>query len=276
LIEEKIIVHFETTVNPQRIGYDIYKTFIRIENDRPKVAEFVSHLKAHPRMAWIALCEGSWDIILCMYAKTATEFHDMHVQLLSEFNPVILNFSSYTLIRTKMYKRGYFAARRSAHVVLGGDATPAEIDGIDLGILRAIGAHARLPATDIARKLKLTPAIVQSRIQRLERLEIISGYRIELNIAKLGMIFFKTQFFLRSYDLDLRKQFQEFCELNPYISCYTEQIGDCNVEIELHVPTHAIYSGVIDEIRARYSKFIKTFNTLLISESWYSWLPRDI
>ena len=110
----------------------------------------------------------------------------------------------------------------------------------------------------------------------MEASGIISGYRLEIDLAKIGMLFFKTQFFLRNYELSLRQQFIEYCRTNPHIINYIEQVGDCNLEIELEVNDYEQYCEIIDEVRGEYSKLVRNYQTMLIRKSVRYPLPSEL
>lgn len=275
LIDEGVIKYFGTTFNPQRLGFQIYKTFLRTETNLSKLAELNRHLEQHPRIAWLARCEGEWDIVFCLYARTADEFHAMHTTLLSDFNPVVLNFSSYCLTNVKMYERGYLQrATEKGFRPLAGGFSPVELSALDWKVMQKLHREARLPTVEIARLLRVSNPSVAASIARLEELGIITGYGVTLDSEKLGTLFFKAQFYLRDYSADLRERFEAFCDSHPEVTCYTEQIGDCNLEVELHVDEHSKYFKLIEEIRIEFTRLIRNFKTIIIQHADYWWLPR--
>ena len=60
------------------------------------------------------------------------------------------------------------------------------IDLIDQKILRELCADARLPVAELGRRIKLSPSATAERVRRLENLELIRGYRAEINLQALG------------------------------------------------------------------------------------------
>lgn len=60
------------------------------------------------------------------------------------------------------------------------------IDEIDREILDLLRADARRTIADIAARVNLSSAPVKRRIERLERLGVISGYTVVLDQAKIG------------------------------------------------------------------------------------------
>ncbi|HAI58278.1 MAG TPA: AsnC family transcriptional regulator [Xanthomonadaceae bacterium] len=64
--------------------------------------------------------------------------------------------------------------------------TPA-LDRTDLAILRALQAHGRLANVELAERVNLSPSACLRRVQRLEAEGVITGYRADVDAAKLGL-----------------------------------------------------------------------------------------
>lgn len=61
-----------------------------------------------------------------------------------------------------------------------------EIDNVDRKILEILQKDARTPYLEIARKLIVSGGTIHQRIERLKKLGIIKGSKIELDYKKLG------------------------------------------------------------------------------------------
>jgi DNA-binding Lrp family transcriptional regulator len=61
-----------------------------------------------------------------------------------------------------------------------------EVDGIDLGLLRALSEDATQPASVLGQEFGLSQPATWRRIQRLEKAGIISGRRLDLDREALG------------------------------------------------------------------------------------------
>ena len=58
-----------------------------------------------------------------------------------------------------------------------------QIDGADRALIAALRENARAPAAVLARRLGLSRTTVQSRLERLERAKVITGYTVKLSEA---------------------------------------------------------------------------------------------
>ena len=60
------------------------------------------------------------------------------------------------------------------------------MDAIDLKLLSLLQRNARMPLKNLAEQVYLSSPATAARLERLEREGIISGYRAEINLKKLG------------------------------------------------------------------------------------------
>jgi Lrp/AsnC family leucine-responsive transcriptional regulator len=62
----------------------------------------------------------------------------------------------------------------------------AEIDDLDLALLRALAVDARQSQRALGRAIEMSPPAVADRLARLERSGVIRGYRADIDWAALG------------------------------------------------------------------------------------------
>ena len=63
---------------------------------------------------------------------------------------------------------------------------PADLDDLDLALLRALADDARQSQRALARQIEMSPPAVADRLARLERSGAIRGYRVDIDWAALG------------------------------------------------------------------------------------------
>lgn len=66
------------------------------------------------------------------------------------------------------------------------NVVPTKIDKMDQKLLSILSSEARIPVTELARRVSLSKTPVQARIKRLEEAGIILGYRAQLDPVSLG------------------------------------------------------------------------------------------
>jgi Lrp/AsnC family leucine-responsive transcriptional regulator len=63
---------------------------------------------------------------------------------------------------------------------------PANLDSIDIALLDALQANARLPVVELAKRANLSPTPCTLRIRKLEQDGVITGYHARLKPSALG------------------------------------------------------------------------------------------
>lgn len=60
------------------------------------------------------------------------------------------------------------------------------LDSVDWALLTELQQNARISYTELGRRVGLTPPAVIERVRRLEDSGVISGYRVDLNMDRIG------------------------------------------------------------------------------------------
>ena len=98
-------------------------------------------------------------------------------------------------------------------------------DLIDRKILQELSADARLPVAELGRRIRLSPSATAERVRRLESLELIRGYRAEINLQALG--FSITAFVRLTCDGNRYRPFLKFiATLDAVQECHHLTGGD--------------------------------------------------
>ena len=74
--------------------------------------------------------------------------------------------------------------------------TNYHIDNIDLKILRILSKNAKMPYTEVAKKVLVSGGTVHVRMKKLENMGVVKGTRLQINYAKLG---YKMKLFMGIY-----------------------------------------------------------------------------
>ena len=276
LVERGVILRFTTSVNPYKFGRVIYKTYVQLENNKKKIQRLVEHLEAHPGVYWFAECEGTWDLMFALYGKSPKDFHSAQSAILSNFSDIVVNFSVYTIVEALFFRKNYLRGIGTGSFPFGGEPEHYALTELDFNLLKLLSQDSRQSAVALAEQLNTTPAIVRGHIEKLEKLGVIVGYRVELNLPEIGMLYLKAQVHLRSYDAKMEEMLREYCKMNPHIILLIRQIGDCRIELEFEVFSREQYNQFVDDIRERFSKHIRRLDTITMKYERYKWMPFDI
>lgn len=81
-----------------------------------------------------------------------------------------------------------------------------KLDKKDLQILNLLDWNARMPITQIAKKVQLNKDVIRYRIKNLEEQKIITGYYSLIDISKLGYLTFRGYVSFVDVDLKIEKE----------------------------------------------------------------------
>ena len=107
----------------------------------------------------------------------------------------------------------------------------AEIDELDLKILKLLEENGRLAFMDIAKKLRLSESTIRKRIQALKDNGVIKRFTVEIDPAKIGL----NTVAIVGIDVDppkLLEVAQKLCEFKE-IRCVATSTGDHMIMTEI-------------------------------------------
>lgn len=122
------------------------------------------------------------------------------------------------------------------------------LDTTDDRILTLLQLDARRSASEIGRRVSLSPAAAKRRIDRLEEIGVITGYRATIDYAKLGgqiEAFAELRFEGSTQVGDIEKTFADFPEM---VEAFTTA-GDPDALVRLRVRDLEHLRQAIDRVR---------------------------
>jgi DNA-binding Lrp family transcriptional regulator len=273
LIELGIIRGTTVVVDLYKLGFSIFKTYLKIQNNKKEVDRFLKALRAHKRVFWIAICDGNCDLTISIAAKSPFEFYQIQSEIFSEHSSLIIDFYVTTLAGVWAYRKKYLYKPGTRYFFFGGEPGAAQLDPLNYKLLNLLSENARLSINELADKTSTTPATVKSRLEKLERDKIVLGYRLEIDRRRMGYAFWKAQLVLQSHRLTDLEALKNHCNTHPNITYLVQQIGTYKIELELEVASYEQYFKIIEELRERFSHLIRNVEMMLIKDEIYKWLP---
>ncbi|MFA5930378.1 MAG: Lrp/AsnC family transcriptional regulator [Candidatus Micrarchaeia archaeon] len=247
-----VITGYTAIVDMARLGYMSFRIYLKFRQTTMKEAmRIVEFIKKLPNVWTITLLHGKWDLAVFIGTKNANEVHAAWDPLMERYKERIAgyNFALYAPIYNS--NRTFFLDREMPIVTREyGAGVPEEIDGTDQAIIRAYAPHARQSVLQVARRLKLAPETVRRRIASLRKRNVIIGYKIGLDIGKLGYTSYQLDFELAS-----RKRWDElfeYCRRHPKIYQVQRTVGHMDLETEVVVKDLPELISIIEEFKSRF------------------------
>lgn len=276
LVSAGILQRCSAILDPYRLGLLIGKTYLRLRADAVRLRALEKRLQSIVNVYATAQCYGRWDYVFLLYARDVREFADLQRGILAEFSDILLAVDEFIVIERTRYARQYLLKQPVQPNVIGVSRERVEIDSLERRLAELLSVDARLPVVDLAHRLKTTPSIVAYRLAKLEQGGVIAGYRTQLDLGRIGFLLFKILLEFEDYNLKREGEFLKFCAQHQHLTCVTRQTGQWKIELEAEVESHAALNTLVDDLRERFSGYIRTVEPVLVRESSYHRLPPDL
>ncbi len=141
------------------------------------------------------------------------------------------------------------------------------LDVKDKKILFLLADEARMPCTQIAKKVGLSKDAVKYRINKLESQGVIQGYLPVVDTTKLGFITYHMFLQLAQPSKEIRKKIISILKSIPSIRVIIEFSGKYDFEISISARTVQELDDIITQITTPVSELIQEYQVLIISKN---------
>lgn len=255
LEKEGIIRSYHALIDWRKLGYNSIRVYLKLHNVTPAIEkEIHEYIKKDPLFMWSIKFEGDFDLAFYVWIKGIPEFSKKWFEFLNRYHKYILKQEVCESVSMINYPMKFFIDKFPIKEKIIGEGAVEEYDKIDYEILKAVTSNARIPLIDIADKIKLTPKAALYRIRNLEKKGILLGYNALIDTDKLGLYFYKVDFYL--HDLSRINEMFDFAKNHKNIVYRMRTIGGPDFEIEMVVKDVIEMKKIVNEILERFAKSI--------------------
>jgi len=267
MVKKGIITSFNAAFNPHKIGYKLYKIYLKIRNIPEEKQKLFEHLKSSGMVYWMGECSGSWDLIFGVFLKNDYEFFHMKNELISRFQKIIVEEYGDSLLDVKQYAKMYFTNEIVSPTMFAGELVQNILDETDYAILGKIVNDARIPINELAKVINSTPAIVRGKLKKLEQKGIIIQYRIGIDLNILGLELYKAIIKLDKYTKEDERKLLEYLSRLPNIHYFIRNLWQ--IEPEIVVNNYQEYYEIVENLKKEFPFVIRTVDSvLMITDEW--------
>jgi len=269
LVEQGIIKQFVTLFNPLAFNNQLYKLYLQLQNiDEIKEKEIIAYLQTLP-LYWLAKSYGKWDYLVGIRANSPTEFNKIKLAILSKLEEHIVNKTITIMVNAPFFDRDYLIKNKShSNIRYFLSEINVALDEKDKEILKLLSTNARAKSIEIASKTGLSLKTTIQRIKKLEKEKVIAGYKISLNLEKIGYKFMKAFISLKNVSESDYKRFISYCMNLPNLTHLVECIGEWDFEPEFEILNEQDFYDIINKLRNEFSKIIKTVDVVTIVKEY--------
>jgi len=149
-------------------------------------------------------------------------------------------------------------------VLQGGEKRKLNIDKTDEEIIRLLVNNGRMPVTEIAKRLKITPRIANYRIKNLKRQKIIVMSKIFLDLNKFNWIYCKALIKFKNLTKEKFNRFFQHCNTLKNLTYTINCIGSWDIELDFEIENFNKFHEIMLEIRDKFAEIIKNYDFVVV------------
>ena len=216
-------------------------------------------------------------MIVSILAKDVGEFSIYLDEVLTCLKGKLLDYSFFIVISASQlgYKKIYDKVKGSYeyHAKIGPE-NPVKLSRNDLKVLKVISNNARLPTADIARKAKISIERVRYTLKKLEKQEVVQGYKPLMDVSRLGIRWDVIFLRLKSIREEQKEEMINYLKELPEVFYVVQGVGNCNLMIEFQTSNSKEFEDVRTKIGNKFSSIIADEKAVqLIEEHKCTYFP---
>ena len=273
-----VINNYYTVIDSLKLGYLPVKIYLKFEYNTPKIeGEIINFFTKNTQTWWVASLDGRFDLAVHMLVKNYKLFSDFWDVVLEKFNDYIAEVLFAQYFSLTSFEYSYLSDRdiikKRENFTIINDGKIINIDNTNYRILKSIAPNARINFSELAEILSLTPEAITYRIKKLEKLHIIQGYRININLNKIGYKNFKVDIFLGDYKQ--RNEIINYIKNNNNLVFICKSAGVSHLELGFHLLDINQLFEIINDLKTRFPNAIKNYYYLQVTKQHkWEFLPK--
>jgi DNA-binding Lrp family transcriptional regulator len=232
LRKENILRSCTAIVDMTRLGYIIFRVYIKWQNmDESMKKAFYDDLSKKEFIWTIAILHGKWDFAIFIGLKNELyieNFHNIWQDILKSHKEKITDHKIAIYSPIYNFNKRFFSDDRTEIISrVYGNNKSVEYDDLDLKLVQIYSQDVRQSLIEMANKTKTSIETVRRRIKDLEKKKIIVGYKIDLNLPKLGYQGYRVDFSLNS--ISRLDEIIEYIQNHKYFYQINKSIGGADL-----------------------------------------------
>ncbi len=280
IIDQGILIGFNTVIDVNKLGWQIYFVNIRLKNiDVVVEEEIIQSMTKHPNVAQVLKCIGNYDLVLKVFVKDYVEANklmkNIEIKFKTHIGEYVIDFVEQEILIPVPFLYAPFKIKEYQSIPKK-DITQVSVLSTDLQILNIISKNSRIPIAEIAKKIKMSGELVRYHLKKLENNKLIIKYRPSaLTGSKfVGYSWFLVMLKLNEINKDRHRKLQSYIINNANMTYYYKCVGQHDIMFEIRLKTSDEFNIVIMDIRSILKNDLKSHElTIILKEYKYTYFP---
>lgn len=253
LEKEGVIINYYTVIDNAKLGYFSFRVYIKFFNTTPeKEQEIIKWLKENNLVGVIGKIETIYDLVIMLWVKNIYEFDDFWLEFKKKFRKFFWNEKVHVFTKVYHFKRKFLLEeQKSEEYEIIGERKITKYDNLDFEILKLLSKSAKMPLIDISKKLKIPSRTIAFRIKQLEKNKIIQGYRVNINLGKIGYEYYKANIILDNYEK--YDELINFSKNNLNIIYIDRTLTELDFEIDIEIKNRQELLELLAEMKSKFN-----------------------
>ncbi len=283
LEEMGIIKGYFTVINFGVLVSHIVRLYVRLQNTTPEIEEkMTSFLLKNKNILTVYSVDGFYHMAVGFLVNELADYKAFYNEFLKHFRRYVVGDNVSFFVEYVHYPRNYLVEskmrRFTSLSVSGSKLFPSgikDLDAKDLELLSLIKEDARITLLELAAKLEMTATGAKYKLRRLEKNKVIVGYKVLLDIGKLGYDYYKVDLMLE--DLSILLSLQEFILRHPNIIYQDITVGGSDFEFDGEFKSQEDFYSFMDELRSLFPGKIRSYHYYKARKIYkYSYFPESL
>lgn len=261
LQKKGVIKGFYTLINLSRMGFMVYRLYLRFRNTTPKEEEqIISSIAESQNVSILYKINGPYHLAIGVWVKDFWELNKFIKDLKLNFSPNLISLNLSTIISYNEFTRSYLDNSNSPKIAFTtiSKSDPEKLDQTDFKLISFLSNNARASFVEISKKLNLSLVTIRSRLKSLIRRKVILGFRTILDLNKLGLSYYKVDLWLSKFDNE--EKIKRAILSNPYVIYYEKSLNTSDLEFDLEVESFDQFLEIIDSIKSQFPEDISDYS----------------
>ncbi len=246
-----IIQQYTAIINTKKLGFQSVRVNLTLRSASPKQQQnIIKFLVSENNIFLVSQYTSSTDIVFGFASKDNLALQKFVDKLKKNHSAIIdeIEFAFYDSLHH--LHRNYLTGNTVEKTNFIFDDEYIAHDELDINILKELTTNARIPITNLAKKLKKPITTIISRIKNLEKKKIILGYSVVLSTEKLSLDYYKIE--LKLDNLTEQAGILEFCKQQPEIIYYMKTTGNWDLELFTEIESSTKLQNIIQSIQNKF------------------------
>lgn len=244
-----------------------YKLLLKNKSLGTKKQALIDHLLAQQEVGWLALTEGTWDIVATLFVTSDADFSLLLKKLFAQWGShfkekhILKSTSMITTNEKYLHEQKRLLFTQTTDFL---EKSP-ERDETDKRIVKEISLDGRISFAELGKHVGLTPEAVSYRYRKLVKNKEIALLKPRIDHGKLGLSYYHL--FIAMNDFGKLDELDAHYTHHPACVFLMHHVGYYDVHLELVMKEEETQT-FIDELTEKFGEAIASYELLKVSKEF--------